>query len=339
MAYVVFTMRGLLDTTSAEALSQTFGGFVSSSGSPLVYAFVFAAMTAGIVIGGIGSGIERANRVLMPALFVILIVLVVRSVTLPGAAAGIEFVLKPDFSKVDAGTFIDALSQAFFSLSIGMGTLLTYGSYLGKNENLPSSALMIVAIDTGVALLSAFLVLPAVFSAGLSPGQGPGLTFITLPAVFAQMPAGHFFGALFFTLLAIAALTSAVSILEPTVAYFIDEHGTNRHVTVIAATFVCALLSVPASLSFGVLADVHVLGRNWFDLMDFLSNSVLLPIGGLLTAVFVGWAWSKPAVHHLSNEGSLRLPWIPLWLFVLRFVAPLLIAWIFWTLAIAPMFA
>lgn len=337
LAYVVFILNGSLDTTSADALGATFNGFVGSTAAPLISALVFAALTAAIVLGGIGKGIERANRYLMPALFVILLLLVIRSVTLPGAQAGIDFILRPDFSKVSSQTFIDALSQAFFSLSIGMGTLLTYGSYLSREDRLPSSTLYIVGIDSGVALLSAFLVLPAVFAAQLSPGQGPGLTFITLPAVFAQMPAGHLFGALFFILLAIAALTSAVSILEPTVAYLIDEHRLPRKAVVITTTALCALLAVPASLSFGAWSDVHFLGRTWFDLMDFLANSVLLPIGGLFTALFVGWAWAKPAAHHLSNEGKLKYAWTPLWLFVLRFVAPAAILWIFYALAIAPL--
>jgi len=323
LAYFGFTLSGALDSTDSTVLTERFNSFVSSDLSPLGCAALFAVGTAAIVLGGIGHGIERANKVLMPLLFVLLIILMLRSVTLPGAEQGVAFILKPDFSKVTAQTFIDAISQAFFSLSIGMGTLLTYGSYLSKKENLPSSALIIVLIDTAVGTLALFMVLPAVFSAGLNPSAGPGLTFITLPAVFAQMPGGHLFGAAFFALLAIAALTSAVSILEPTIAYFVDEHKMSRNVTVVMASLVCFLLSVPASLSFGRMSGVTIFGKNWFDLMDFLSNSILLPLGGLLTALFVGWKWAQPAVRELNNEGALHLPWTGLWLIVLKFLAPI----------------
>lgn len=327
LAYIVQSAQGLLHSRDPAVLGATFGRFVADPLQPIGYAALFMALTAWIVGGGIASGIERWNKLLMPALFVILIVLVIRALSLPGADAGLAFYLLPDFSKVSAQTFYDAISQVFFSLSIGMGTLLTYGSYLSRSEKLPSTALTVVALDTAAALLAGLLILPAVFAFGFDPSAGPGLTFITLPAVFASMPFGDVFAVLFFSLLTIAALTSAVSILEPMVAYFVDEHGYSRRRTVLLAAGVCFLLGVPASLSFGLWNGFTLFGKNWFDLMDFLSNNILLPIGGLLTALFVGWVW-KPAVWHLSNEGALRLRWAPLWRLVLRFVAPLGILWI-----------
>ncbi len=327
LAYIVMMISGNLGTTDPEALNQIFGGFVSDPVRPVLYSAVFMALTGWIVIGGISHGIERWNKVLMPALFVILLVLVVRSLSLPGASAGVDFYLKPDFSKVTSQTFYDAIAQAFFSLSIGMGTLLTYGSYLPKDEHLPKAALTVVLIDSGVAILAGLMILPAVFAFGFNPSAGPGLTFVTLPAVFASMPGGVFFGVLFFALLAIAALTSAVSILEPMISYFVDEHGTSRHKAVIIAGLVCFGLSVPASLSFGPAADVTIAGKNWFDLMDFLANNVMLPLGGLLTAIFVGWIW-KAAENELRNDGRLHLPWVPAWHLVLRFLAPIGILWI-----------
>ncbi|MEQ1439877.1 sodium-dependent transporter [Fontimonas sp. SYSU GA230001] len=328
LAYIVQSLRGGLHSTDPKVLEAAFGAFVSDPVAPIVYAGLFIGLTAWIVVGGIARGIERWNKILMPALFVILLVLVARALTLPGAAQGLSFYLVPDFSKVSTRTFYDAISQVFFSLSIGMGTLLTYGSYLSKQENLPSAALTVVLLDTCAAVLAGLMILPAVFAFGFNPSAGPGLTFITLPAVFASMPFGAVFSVLFFTLLAIAALTSAVSILEPMVAYFVDEHGLDRRRTVIVAACVCFLLGVPASLSFGLWNGFTLFGKTWFDLMDFLSNNLLLPIGGLLTALFVGWAWAQPAAHHLSNEGKLHQPWSPLWLFVLRYVAPLGILWI-----------
>ncbi len=328
LAYIVQSARGELVSTDPKVLEAAFGAFVSDPVQPVLYAAIFMGLTAWIVVGGIAKGIERWNKILMPALFIILLILVARALTLPGADEGLAFYLVPDFSKVTAQTFYDAISQVFFSLSIGMGTLLTYGSYLSKQENLPSAALTVVLLDTSAAVLAGLMILPAVFAFGLNPSAGPGLTFITLPAVFASMPFGAFFAVLFFSLLTIAALTSAISILEPMVAYFVDEHGLDRRRTVVVAALICLLLGVPASLSFGLWNGFTLFGKNWFDLMDFLSNNLLLPVGGLLTALFVGWVWAKPAVHHLSNEGRLRLWWSPLWLFVLRIAAPLGILWI-----------
>lgn len=329
LAYMVFMAGGVLNTNDPDTLTSFFNDFVSSPLEPIAYAGGFMLMTALIVIGGIAKGIERWNKILMPALFILLLVLLVRSVTLPGAAKGLAFFLVPDFSKVTASTFRDAIAQAFFSLSIGMGAMLTYGSYLKRDENLPSSALIVVLLDTGAAIMAGLMIMPAVFAAGLSPSAGPGLTFITLPAVFAAMPGGMFFGVLFFALLSIAALTSAISILEPLVSYCVDEHGFSRHKVVAGAALVCFALGVPASLSFGQWSGVHVIGeRGIFDSLDFLANSILLPTGGLLTAIFVGWFWGPRALVALSNENTLSQPWSRLWLFVLRFIAPLGIAWI-----------
>jgi NSS family neurotransmitter:Na+ symporter len=327
LAYIVFMANGSLHTTDAEQLSQVFSGFVADPVRPILYSGVFMGLTAWIVAGGIAKGIERWNKILMPSLFAILIILVLRSITLDGAAEGLGFFLKPDFSQVTAGTFYAAIAQAFFSLSIGMGTLLTYGSYLSKQEHLPKATLTVALIDTSVAVLAGLMIMPAVFAFGFDPSAGPGLTFVTLPAVFASMPFGAVFGVLFFALLAIAALTSAVSILEPMVSYFVDEHQVSRRKVVIIASLICFALGVPASLSFGVWGGFTIGGRNWFDLMDFLANNIMLPLGGLFTALFVGWAW-KRAEHELRNEGNLALPWTPVWLFVLRFLAPLGILWI-----------
>lgn len=326
LAYIGFTASGALNTTDAAVLTRHFGDFVGATFTPLWAAALFMGLVGVIVASGIGRGIERANKILMPLLFLLLVVLVVRAVTLPGAEAGLRFLLVPDFSKVNAQTFLSATAQAFFSLSIGMGTMMTYGSYLNRREHIPGNTLTIVILDVSMACLAGLMILPAVFAYGLDPSAGPGLTFITLPAVFAAMPFGALFGTLFFSLLAIAALTSAVSILEPVVAYFVDEHGYARRKVVIAASSVCLVLAIPASLSFGPLAEATLMGRSFFDWMDFLANTVLLPLGGLLVAVFIGWRWADPARHHLGNEGRLVLPWLGFWIFILRYLAPLGVA-------------
>jgi len=330
LAYMVFMAGNQLPTADPAVLGGHFSGFVGRTFSPLFAATIFMGLTAWIVAGGVGKGIERASKVLMPLLFVLLLVLVARSVTLPGADPGLAFLLTPDFSRVTIDTIISATAQAFFSLSIGMGVMITYGSYLPRNVNIPRSTLIIVLLDVGVAVLAALMVLPAVFAVGLDPSAGPGLTFITLPAVFASMPFGNLFGTLFFALLAIAALTSAVSILEPMIAWAVDEHGIGRGAATLAASLVCLLLAIPASLSFGPLSDATLASKTFFDWMDFLANNVMLPLGGLLVASFVGWRWAKPACTHLTNDGTLRLPWLTAWIWLLRVGAPVAIVALVW---------
>lgn len=328
LAYIGFMASGKLATTNASILQGTFEGFISATGAPLVYAAIFMALVVLVLAGGIGKGIERANKVLMPLLFVLLILLVIRAVTLPGAEEGLRFYLIPNWSEVTVGTFREAVAQAFFSISLGMGTMITYGSYLSLKENVPSSALTVVLLDSAVAILAGLMIIPAVFAAGLNPSAGPGLTFITLPAVFAAMPAGAFFGIVFFLLLSIAALTSAVSILEPMIAYFVDEHRINRRKVVFGVCAVCFALGVPASLSLGIMAGFKIFGLSWFDLMDTLANNFMLPLGGFFTAIFAGWAWGPKAILAMSNNGTLTQSWAPVWLFVVRFVAPISIGWI-----------
>lgn len=328
LAYIGFMATGQVATADPDVLGGTFTAFISSTTSPLAYALGFMVLVVTVLLGGIASGIERANKVLMPALFVLLLILVGRSVTLDGAEEGLRFYLVPDWSKVTLGTFREAVAQAFFSISLGMGTMITYGSYLSLKENIPSSATTVVLLDSSVAILAGLMIIPAVFAAGLSPSAGPGLTFITLPAVFAAMPAGTFFGVLFFVLLSIAALTSAVSILEPMVSYFVDEHGTARKKAVLIICGLCFALGIPASLSLGVLGDFKLFGLNWFDLMDKLATSFMLPMGGLCVAIFTGWFWGPQAIAALSNNGALTQRWAPVWLFIVRFVAPLGIGWI-----------
>lgn len=330
LAYIVFMAGDQLATTESAALGAHFSNFTSQTFAPLFAAAVFMAMTAWIVAGGVGKGIERASKVLMPLLFVLLLALVARSVTMPGADAGLAFLLTPDFSRVDMNTVISATAQAFFSLSIGMGVMITYGSYLQRETHIPQSTLIIVLLDVAIAVLAALMILPAVFAVGLDPSAGPGLTFITLPAVFASLPFGQVFGVLFFSLLAIAALTSAVSILEPMIAWAVDEHGVRRGVATGIASLVCLLLAIPASLSFGPLSEATLAGRTFFDWMDFLANNVMLPLGGLLVASFIGWRWSGPARAHLSNDGALRLPWLSAWIWLLRIGAPVAIAALVW---------
>lgn len=326
IAYIFKTASGVLATADSETLGGLFGGFISDPVQPLIYHAAFMGLTVWVVLSGVGGGIERASKILMPLLFVLLLVLIGRAVTLPGAAKGLDFYLSPDFSKVTAQTFSDALSQAFFSLSLGMGAMITYGSYLSKKENLGSSALWVTGLDSSVAFLAGLLILPAVFAFGFDPAAGPGLTFITLPAVFAQMPAGTFFGLLFFILLTVAALTSSVSLLEVVVAYFVDEKQLGRKSAAVGFGVVIFLLGVPSSLSLGVWSDVQVFGLGFLDLMDFVSSKLILPIGGFFISVFVGWVIWPRAVDEL--DGGVNPVLVKGWQVLVRFVAPVAIAWI-----------
>lgn len=329
IAYLVYAIDGALDVTAAPRLNALFTQLVGNGIVPLLYALVFMGLTAAIVARGIGSGIEKASKLFMPLLFVLLLVLVARAVTLPGATAGLRFFLQPDFTAIDAGTASAALGQAFFSLSLGLGGLVTYGSYLGTAHHLGRDALAVVLLDTLVALLAGLLVIPAMFAAGMTPDAGgPGTTFKILPAVFADLPGGHWIAIGFFALLVLAALTSSVSLLEPVVAYLVDERGLARPRAAVLASVACLILAVPVSLSFGAWHDVTLFGRTVFGLFDFFTNNISLPLGSLATALVVGWVLGPKAVAALGSEGAPVGRWAALWLFVVRFVAPAGIVWI-----------
>lgn len=328
ISYMIKSISGALSIEDPAALGSIFGDFISDPVSPLIFHAVFMALTVFVVLAGVGSGIERASKILMPALFALLIILIIRSVTLPGGGEGVAFLLSPDFSKVTWNTVSDALSQAFFSLSLGMGAMITYGSYLSKKENIAGSAGWVTLLDTSVAVMAGLLILPAVFAFGFDPSAGPGLTFITLPAVFAHMPMGSLFAFMFFLLLGIAALTSAVSILEVVVAYFVDDRGVSRKTAAIVIGGLIFVLGIPSSLSLGVMSDVTFFGKNFFDLMDFISSSLLLPIGGLFISLFVGWVvWGK-AQEEIAAHNGVVPDWIIVWGLIVKFVAPVAIAFI-----------
>jgi len=327
VAFAVKMAKGAFTAPEADP-AVIFGTFIGAPVPPLLYAAAFMAVAVAVVLGGIGHGIERANLVLMPMLFVILVALVVRAVTLPGALDGLMFFVRPDFSKVTAATVTAALGQAFFSLSVGLGAMITYGSYLDRKQNIGRSATSVAGLDTLAALLAGLVIFPTVFAVGVDPGTGPGLAFVTLPSVFSQMPGGQVFGTLFFVLLAIAALTSAVSLLEPVVAFFMDQYGIRRS-RIAAATGVAAfIMGIPSSLSMGIWSDFTLFGMGFLDLVAFVASSAMLPIGGLLIALFVGWVMGPRAIAELKGDADAPPALAGAWLLILKFVAPLAIAWI-----------
>ncbi len=327
--YILHSFTGLMEIAGAGKAGDAFGGFISNPVMVVVYQALFMFATIWVVYRGVGEGIERYCKVLMPALFILLIILIGRAVTLDGAAAGIEFYLKPDFSKVNSGTVLAALGQAFFSLSLGMGCMITYGSYLQKDVSLPTAAAQVCFLDTLVALLAGLVVFPAVFAFGVEPGAGPGLTFITLPGIFAKMPGGMIWSALFFLLLFVAALTSAISLLEVACSYFIDKGWSRAKAAWTMGTLIF-LLGIPSAISLG--GGLKIAGKDFIDAAGFMTDQIMMPIGGLLICVFVGWVIKDIAKEELTNGGKMPIfAGFDAWVVFVKFVAPLSILYIFIT--------
>ncbi len=330
MEYVVKSLIGAFSGQTPDEIGAMFGGFISQTAKPIFWQMGFMALTCFIVIAGIKNGIERYSKILMPVLLVILFLLCARSVTLDGASKGFEFLFKPDFSKLSSEAVLAALGHAFFSLSLGMGTLITYGSYVKKSESLAPLAIHITIADTVIALLAGIAIFPAVFAFGIEPAAGPGLVFVTLPNIFQQMPFGSIFCVLFFFLLAIAALTSSISILEVVVAHLVEDFKVSRKTATIATTLVITLFGIPCSLSFGVMSDVTIFGATFFDNADHIASNFLLPLGGLCISLFVGWKMAKKDVaEELSNNGTISVSYLPVFLFLARIVAPIAITAVF----------
>ena len=339
VAYAWFSLTGSL-AGEQQAAGEFFADFTSNGAAGVSLALLVLAATAAVLLGGVRGGIERVTKAMMPVLVALLVLLAGRALTLPGAAEGLAYYLRPDLSRLlDASVFNAALGQAFFSLSLGMGTMLTYGSYLSRQTGIAGAAVWIVALDTSIALLAGFIIFPAGFSiAGFDPGSsGPGLIFAVLPRLFATLPGGGLFGTAFFVLLAIAALTSAISLMEVPVAHVIDAHGWSRTRAVLAVTLGVFLMAIPSALGNGavpLLSDVPGVGMDFLTLMATAWNDFALPIGGFFTAVFVGWAWRVDrALEELMRDHA----WFPaprVWGILVRWLCPAAIgAIIAWTFA------
>ena len=331
IAYVWFAATGSFPEDPDE-IGRFFGDFISNGTANVGLTLLVLATTAGVLAGGVRGGIERVTKALMPALLALLVMLAFRAVTLPGAQEGLAYYLRPDLSNfADAGVFNAALGQAFFSLSLGMGCMITYGSYLGSRSGIAGATLWIALLDTGIALLAGFIIFPAGYSiAGFDPtSEGPGLIFAVLPNLFATLPGGHVFGAAFFALLGMAALTSTISLLEVPVAHCVDAFAWPRVKAVGAVTGAVFALAVPSALgngAVGAFASMPGIGLDFLSLMDVLWSKFALPIGGLLTAVFVGWIWrADRALAELRAHDA----WFPvpgLWVFLIRWISPAAIA-------------
>lgn len=330
LEYLVQAITNSFDGKSSLDLKNSFETFQAGSFRPLLWQFVFMFLTGYIVYSGVKQGIEKYTKILMPVLLVLIIIICIRSLTLPGAKEGLVFLFKPDFSKITWPVILDALGQAAFSLSIGMGTLITYGSYIQKDNNLPRTALQVSAADTLIAIMAGVMIFPAVFAFNIDPAEGFGLVFIVLPNIFEQMAGGYFFSILFFILLAIAALTSTVSVLEVVVAYFSEELKMTRTRATVIGSVAISFVGIFATLSFGPLGKFKLLDRTIFGWFDFLSANILLPLGAIFIVLFVGWFLGKKNVREeLSNDGTVKLPLLNIFMWIVKLVAPLAIAMVF----------
>lgn len=329
--YIVKAATDSFADKSPEQIKEMFSSFKSGVFWPIAWQLFFMGLTAFVVYSGIKNGIEKYAKILMPLLVVLIIILDIRAITLPDAHKGLEFLFQPDFSKLTANGILRALGQAFFSLSLGMGALVTYGSYIDRNNNLTTTAIEVTITDTVIAVLAGIAIFPAVFAFGIEPSAGPELIYITFPNVFQLMPGGHLFSILFFVLLAVAALTSSISVLEVVVAYFVEELNIKRHQATILASVLIAVFGIFCSLSIGNnLGGFHIFGLNLFDLLARISSDLLLPLGGLLVALFVGWYLGKNTIREeLSNFGVYKLKFLKSLVFILKFIAPLAIAAVF----------
>lgn len=320
---------------SAEGFIASFDSFVANPWRPLIWLIAFMLMTHYIIVKGVEKGIEKSAKIMMPALFILLIILAICSISLPGSSAGINFLFKPDFSQVNSKAFLSAMGQAFFSLSLGMGCLCTYASYFKNDTPLPKVALNVATIDTLVAILAGIIIFPAAFSVGIKPDAGPSLLFITLPNVFQQA-----FGSIpllaitlsimFYVLLAVAALTSTISLHEVVTAYLHEEFNMTRKKAARIVTTSCIILGVFCSLSLGIGKEYTLFGMTLFDLFDYVTAKLMMPIGGFLIAIFTGWYLDKKIVwEEITNQGKLKPIVFKTLVFLLKYFSPIAILLIF----------
>lgn len=334
LQYLFASVAGQLDGDAAYVIDY-FKAFSSDPLRPCLWGVGFVLITHFVIARGVNDGIERASKLLMPLLLILLLVIVVASCLLPGAGAGIEFLLKPDFSKVSGSVFLEALGQAFFSLSLGTSCLCTYASYFKRDTNLLHSATQIALLDSAIAILAGLMIFPAAFSVGVQPDSGPSLIFITLPNVFREafgaMPVvGYVISILFYALLVFAALTSTISMHEIGTAFFHEELHIPRKRAAWILTIVCSTITVFCSLSVGAYEGLRVLGLSLMDFCDYLTAQYMLPLGAFLTSIMLGWFVSRDIVQEeFTNSGTISVALFRVWLFAIRYVVPVCIVLIF----------
>lgn len=327
MHYMCTSFTEIFQNATPASVEQIFTEFTSHPYLPIIWQVLFMVLTAAVILGGVKNGIERGSKIMMPLLFAIIIVLCFRSLTLNEQSIdGLKFLFKPNLDVVTPKTFLAAMGQAFFSLSVGMGVIMTYGAYVKKHENIHQMSYQVVISDTTVAILAGVAILPATFAFGMAPNAGPGLVFLTLPQVFAQMPLGHFWSFIFFLLLVLAALTSSISLLEVTVAYLINELKMKRAIATILTTIVITIIGFFTTLAFGPLKHITLFGMNIFDIMDYTASNILLPLGGMLICYFAGFVLGKDSLRdEITNGNKIKITLFGFYFFIMRYVAPVVI--------------
>ncbi len=328
--YLYQSLANNLTGHSAEEYTSMFDEFIKNPYRPVIWQIFFMILTGLIVLVGVKNGIEKSAKIMMPLLLVLLIGLGIKALTLDGAYKGLEFLFYPDFSHFTYKSVLEALGQSFFSLSLGMGTLITYASYVAKDDNIVKTSFIVAGADTFIAILAGIVIFPAVFAFGISPGAGPGLVFVTLPNVFAQIQGGEFFAIAFFLSLTVAALTSSISLLEVIVAYFKEELKIERKFSTIIAVVVISILGVFCTLSFGPLKDFTIFGHTIFDAADFLASNIILPIGGFSIAIFVGWFMdTKEIKAEISSDNMYKIKIYGVYRFLIKYIVPFAILLVF----------
>ncbi len=326
LEYVYQAFSGNFAGKDINQLNSDFANFTAGSWRPLMWQMIFMVLTAGVVFAGVQKGIEKYTKILMPVLLVMIIAICIRSVTLPGAEKGLRFLFEPDFSKLSLQGVLTALGQAAFSLSIGMGALITYGSYVRKDTPLLSTAVQVATTDTIIAILSGVMIFPALMALGQDPAAGPGLVFVTLPGIFQAMPGGFYFAIAFFVLLSVAALTSTISVLEVVVAFLIEEKKMSRAKATALGAIAISIIGVFCTLSFGPLKDFKIFDKTVFDLMDYLAANVFLTFGALLIVIYTGWKLGKSNFVDEINQAATIPKFISSSIvFIIKYIAPVAI--------------
>ncbi|MCR8868903.1 hypothetical protein CN563_08940 [Bacillus sp. AFS026049] len=330
ISYLARSFTGSLSNLTQEEYGNFFNTIISNPYETVIAQLLFMVFTIWVVQGGVSKGIEKANKYMMPSLFILFIILLIRSLTLDGAMEGVKFFLKPDFSALTGETILLALGQSFFALSVGVSVMVTYASYLSKKEDITKSAFSVVGLNIFISLLAGLVIFPAVFALGFSPSSGPGLVFVVLPAVFNEMALGGIFMFIFFILLLFATLTTAFSILEIVVAAMIKGDSAKRKKASWIAGITVFLIGIPSALSFGVLSDVKIFNLSIFDFADYLTSNIALPVGALFISLFIGYQMKRIEVQKEFETGadpgrSLFKPWY----FLIRYIVPIMIILVF----------
>jgi len=320
LSYTVDMANGDFVKISAEESGNIFGALLANPTQLTIWHTVFMLLTIGIVARGVNAGLEKAIKILMPVLFILLFILFGYALSSNGFAQGVDFMFSFDFSKLTTESIMVALGHAFFTLSLGLGAIMAYGAYMPQDTSIAKTVLIVAFLDTAVAIMAGLAIFPIVFANGLEPSAGPGLLFQTLPIAFGQMSAGVIFGTMFFVLVSFAAWSSAISLAEPIVAWMVERFNTSRNKAAAVIGISAWTLGLATVFSFNIWSDVKLFDKTPFDLLDFLTTNILLPLGGLCIAIFAGW---KVSQTKMMNEVGIDYPILfKLWLFVLRFLAP-----------------